>query len=95
VCDPDQHPYFEAEVSLKNNRGSIKFRAGLKLGSHYVYLVWPGEEHHSRYVNFRLDCGTGIESGDPDFDNIYPFTREAMLLGRREYDTPAGVKNGT
>jgi len=90
VCDPDQHPYFKSEVALRNNRGSIKFRTGLMLGSHYVYLVWPGEKRHSRYVNFRLNCGTGIESGDPDFDDIYPFTREAMLLGRREYETPAG-----
>ena len=90
VCDPGQRKYFEAQVLLKNNRGRVKFTAGLGLGAHYVYLVWPGGESHSRYVNFRLECGTLVESGDADFDGLYPFTREAMQLGRREYDTPAG-----
>jgi hypothetical protein len=60
------------------------------LGNHYVYLYWPGEKRYSRYVNFRLDAETGIESGDADFDGLYRFTREAMLLGRREYQTPRG-----
>lgn len=91
VCDPDQRPYFETDVVLTDNRGEARFTAAGPLGNHYVYLFWPGEtRRHSRYVNFRLDCQTKISSGDADWDDLFPVTREAMLLGRREYDTPAG-----
>ena len=90
VCDPDQRPYYKSAVALENNRGRVRFLAGGQPGVHYIYLIWPGEQRHSRYVNFRLEGDTTIESGDPDLDNLYPFTREAMLLGRREYATPAG-----
>ncbi|RLD09534.1 MAG: hypothetical protein DRI44_08270, partial [Chlamydiae bacterium] len=90
VCDPEQHPYFEETVTLDRGRGKIRFRAGGLLGTHYVYLIWQGEQRHSRYVNFRLDGNTHIASGDPDIDDLYPLTREAMLRGRREYSMPAG-----
>lgn len=90
VCDPERQAYFEARVKLENNRGSIRFLAGGRLGLHYVFLFWPNEKKHSRYVNFFLDCETRIASGDRDFDELYPFSRDAMRLGRREYATPAG-----
>lgn len=55
-----------------------------------MYLTWLGDRRHSRYINFRLDCETSIESGDPDFDNLYPLTRDGLLRGRREYEAPSG-----
>ncbi len=91
VGDPVQRVYFEAEVALTDNQGETRFVTGGRLGSHYVYLIWPDETRsHSRYLNFRLECETVVETGDRDFDQLYPFTRQAMRLGRREYDTPAG-----
>lgn len=90
VCDPDQKPYFETEIALVNNQGEVQFQAGGRLGVHYVYLIWPDKQQHSRYINFRLDCDTVIASGEEDFDSLYPLTREAMLLGRREYELPTG-----
>lgn len=90
VCDPDQHQYVEGDVALDGNRGKFLFRAGGKLGTHYIYLFWPGEVRHSRYTNFHLDAQTSLESGDPDLDTLYPCTRDALLRGRREYETPAG-----
>ncbi len=90
VCDPQQKTYLEKQVALKNNRGEATFLAGGSLGVHYIYLLWPGEKRHSRYLNFWLDCETTVESGDEDIDFIYPFTRDRMRLGRREYDTPQG-----
>ncbi len=90
VADPNQKTYFEGDLRLNNNQGSITFPATGALGVHYIYLWWPGEKKYSRYVNFRLDAETGIESGDRDFDRIFPFTRDAMQLGRRDYQTPRG-----
>lgn len=90
VCDSEQREYFHGEVALTNNLGRTSFIAVGPLGTHYVYLTWAGEKHYSRYLNFRLDAETSVESGDADFDRLYPFTREAMLLGRREYQTPRG-----
>jgi hypothetical protein len=90
VSDSEQRPYVEAEATLENNRGVFRFCAGGALGNHYVYLTWPGETRHSRYINFRLDCETSIASGDADFDKLYTLTREALLRGRRDYMTPAG-----
>ena len=90
VCDPNQREYFRGEVALTNNTGQTSFVATGLLGAHYVYLMWAGEKRYSRYLNFRLDAETCVESGDADFDRLYPFTREAMLLGRREYQTPRG-----
>ena len=90
VCDPEQRQYFETETSLTDNRCTVQFQAGGLLGTHYVYLSWPGEERYSRYINFYLDCATRIESGDTDFDDLYRLTHEAMLRGRREYSTPSG-----
>jgi len=90
VCDPDQQPYFEQELELRDNQGSLQFLAAGPLGNHYIYVTFPGESYHSRYLNFHLDCETAVESGDSDFDPLYPFTRDRMLLGRREYETPRG-----
>ena len=90
VCDPGQREYFCGEVALTNNVGRISFIATGPLGAHYVYLTWPGEKRYSRYHNFQLDAATCVESCDADFDRLFPFTREAMLLGRREYQTPRG-----
>jgi hypothetical protein len=36
--------YFEADVPLKNNHGSISFHAAGKLGTHWIYLRFPGDE---------------------------------------------------
>ncbi len=90
VCDDRQRPYFQTEVSLKDNRGQAQFLAGGPLGNHYLYLLWPGEKRHSRYLNFQVDCEAGIETGDADLDWLYPFTRDAMRCLRRQYDTPRG-----
>ncbi len=90
VADPNQRVYFEKDVDLTANKGTVRFPATGALGTHYVYLWWPGEKRYSRYLNFRLDAETSIETGDRDFDAIYPFTREAMLLGRRDYQTKRG-----
>ena len=90
VADPAQRVYFERDVDLTGNRGAVSFPASGPLGSHYVYLGWPGELRYSRYLNFRLDAETGVETGDPDFDRLFPFTREAVLLGRRDYQTKQG-----
>ncbi len=90
VADPLQKTYFEKDVELKDNRGAVQFPATGLLGVHYVYLHFPGEKRYSRYLNFRLDAETSIETGDRDFDAIYPFTRDAMQLGRRDYQTKRG-----
>ncbi len=90
VCDPNQRPYFETEIPLTDNLATVSFQAPAPLGAHYVYLTWPGEKRYSRYVNFQVDAETRIESGDRDFDTLYPFTRETLRLGRRQYQTPRG-----
>jgi hypothetical protein len=90
VCDPNQRLYFETETALQNGSGKATFTASAPLGTHYIYLIWPGEKKYSRYVNFRVDAETEIVSGDADFDRLFPFTRDAMRLGRREYQTPRG-----
>lgn len=90
AADPEQRVYFEKDVEIVGGRGEVQFPASGQLGAHYVYLHFPGEKRYSRYLNFRLDADTSIETGDRDFDAIYPFTREAMQLGRRDYRTPRG-----
>jgi hypothetical protein len=90
VADPEQRTYFETKVPLRDNRAQVRFTAAGPLGAHYIYLHWPGEKRHSRYLNFRLEAETSIESGDADFDRLYPFARDAVRLGRREYRTPRG-----
>lgn len=90
VCDPLQRPYAEREVALRANQGEAVFSAAGTPGAHYVYLLYPGETRWSRYHNFEVSCPTRLESGDPDFDGIFPLTRQRMRLGRRSYQTPRG-----
>ncbi|MBI5084504.1 MAG: hypothetical protein HZB13_07900 [Acidobacteria bacterium] len=90
VTDPEQKTYFEKEIDLAANHGEVTFQVTGRLGVHYIYLWWPGEKRYSRYVNILLDADTGVATGDRDFDALYPFTREAMLLGRRDYMTRRG-----
>jgi hypothetical protein len=90
VCDPLQRPYTELEVDLVANRAEVSFVVSGHAGVHYVYLLFPGEKRWSRYLNFDVRCESSIESGDPDFDWLYAFTRDHMRLGRREYNTPRG-----
>ncbi|MHB9110521.1 MAG: alpha-L-rhamnosidase-related protein [Armatimonadota bacterium] len=94
VCDLDQQPYFETTVELVNNAGEAHFLAGGKLGVHYVYLYWPDGQRHSRYCCFQVECETAVETGDADFDSLYPYTRDAVRCGRREYDTRRGKMVG-
>jgi hypothetical protein len=90
VCDSDQQTYFETEIELHENQGEVSFIAAGVLGVHYLYLFWPGEKLHSRYLNILIDCSTAIECADKDFSCIYPLSRDLMLLGRREYHFPTG-----
>ena len=90
VCDPRQRTYFEETVTLVHSNAEVSFCAGGPLGTHYIYLTWEGDQKHSRYINFRLDCETVVQSGDADLDSLYPFTRERMPLSRREYQQPSG-----
>jgi hypothetical protein len=41
-------------------------------------------------LNFEVACESRVQTGDPDFDFLYPFTRDQMRLGRRAYQTPRG-----
>ena len=90
VADPNQKVYVEQDVALTDNHGTFTFPAAGPLGVHYIYLWWPNETRYSRYLNFRLDADTSVETGDRDFDRLYEFTRDAMRLGRRDYQTPQG-----
>ncbi|MBI5281626.1 MAG: hypothetical protein HY858_08100 [Candidatus Solibacter usitatus] len=90
VADPEQKTYFEKEIDLAANHGEVTFQVTGRLGVHYIYLWWPGEKRYSRYLNILLDAETGVVTGDRDFDTLYPFTREAMQLGRRDYMTTRG-----
>jgi len=90
ICDPSQRPYAELAVALVANQAEISFLVAGQVGAHYIYLIFPGQERWSRYLNFEVRCESSIVSGDPDFDWIYPFTRDQMRLGRREYNTPRG-----
>lgn len=85
VCDADLRPYFEAEVALTDNCGQVSFQAAGSLGVQWAYLYFPDSDRHQRYTNFIVDAETGIQSGNPDYDRLYPITKEALLLGRREF----------
>lgn len=90
AADPDQRTYFERELKLEDNRATVEFPAFGRAGVHYLYLYFPGEARHSRYLNFRLSPHTEVRSGDTDFDSLFPFTMEKMQLGRRDYQTARG-----
>ena len=90
VCDPLQRCYAEWQVELLDNHADTSFIASGAPGVHYIYLHFPGEKSWSRYQNFEVRAESAIQTGDPDFDQIYPFTRDHMRLGRREYHTPRG-----
>jgi len=94
VLDCERNKYFEQQIELVDNRGSVSFSVAGLLGAHYIYLYWPDKERHSRYLNFQVDCETAVETGDADFDNLYPSTRDSMRLGRREYHMPQGKMVG-
>ena len=98
ACDPDQQPYARLETELRGNKADLEFVTGGKLGMHYLYLRFPGEQRNggrwTRYTNFEVACETSLKTGDPDFDSIFPLTRERARLGRREYDMPAGKMVG-
>jgi hypothetical protein len=44
VEDADQNVYFDSKIPLQDNRGTISFPAAGKLGTHWVYLRFPGDE---------------------------------------------------
>jgi len=90
VCDAELQPYYEAEVELSDNHGEVNFRAVGALGVHWIYLYFPDSDRHSRYANFLLDCETSIETGNPDYDELYTITKEALQLSRRDFTTPNG-----
>ncbi len=94
VCDPDQRLLAVYDLALVDGQAVVTFPAGGKPGAHYLYLVLPGETRNggrwSRYRNYEVAAETEVHTGDPDFDDLYPFIRARMRLGRRAYDTPAG-----
>jgi len=94
VCDPLQRLYTELDLPLQDNHASATITASGVSGAHYIYLIFPGQTRWSRYQNFEVQVESGVRTGDSDFDLIYPFTREHMRLGRREYLTPRGKFTG-
>jgi len=90
VCDARLEPYYEADVTLSQNRGEASFPAVGALGVHWIYLYFPDSDRHSRYTNFVLDCETMVETGNPAYDRLYPLTKEALLLGRRDFPARNG-----
>ena len=90
VFDSELKPYFKAAFDLNKNRGQITFPVGGSLGVHRIFLYFSGSSRHSRSINFLVDCETSIETGNSSFDNLYPTTKEAMLLLRREFSDAKG-----
>ncbi len=90
VHDASLERYYKDDVRLSNNRGEVSFIASGTLGVHWIYLYFPDSDHHMRYTNFVVDCETSVETGDSAYDRLYPITKEAMLLGRRVFDSVAG-----
>lgn len=90
VCDAQLKLYYETEIELANNRGEVSFQAAGALGVHWIYLYFPGSDYHSRYANFLVDCETYVETGNPDYDELYPITKQALQLSRRDFSTPNG-----
>lgn len=90
LCDPLQRLYAQQDVELVENQATVVFRVAGMAGVHYLYLHFAGETRWSRYLNIAVRPETTIQSGDADFDQIFPFTQSQMQLGRREYHTPRG-----
>ena len=90
VLDAKLKPYFDKEVALKNNKGTVDFIAGGNLGSQVILLYFPDSAAYKRRTFFLLECNTAVETGNQGYDTLYPLTREALLLNRREFD----LKNG-
>ncbi len=90
VFDSELKPYFKAAFDLNKNRGRITFPVGGSLGVHRIFLYFSGSSSYSRSINFLVDCETSIETGNSSYDSLYPITKEAMLLGRREFSNTKG-----
>jgi hypothetical protein len=90
ICDPLQREYLRVEVDLVDNQAEVTLPVAGFTGVHYIYLHFPGEKSWSRYVNIDVQCESSVQTGDPDFDELYPYTRDHVRLGRREYQTPRG-----
>ncbi len=90
VCDPERREYARVEAEVSEGLAEASFLARGIAGAHYVFLHWSDAKSHSRYVNFRVEPATYVKSGDTALDGLYEFTRERMLLGRRDYMTPRG-----
>ena len=85
VHDAKLRVYFEAEHQLSENQGIVTFKVAGAPGIHWIYLYFGEDEHHSRYANFLMECETTIETGNEKYDRLYPITKEAMQLGRRDF----------
>lgn len=94
VADSSQRVYFDQTLPVIAGRAVAEVQVSGALGAQYVYLWWPGEKKYSRYLNFNVDIESGIKTGDRDFDQLLPYTRDSMLLGRRDYRTPKGWFTG-
>ena len=90
VADSNLGTYFEAEVELVENTGTVSFAAAGALGVQWAYLYFPDREKHQRYENFVVDAETKVVTGNPDYDDIYPITRDALALSRRDFATDDG-----
>ncbi len=90
VSDAQLHAYHEADIELSKNIGETAFRAAGALGVHWIHLYFPDSDRHMRYVNFVVDCETAVETGNPAYDTLYPITKEALQLSRRDFVTERG-----
>ena len=90
VCDAQWCDYHEADIELSDNVGETSFYAAGALGVHWIYLYFPDSDRHMRYANFVVDGETTVETGNPDYDTLYPITKEALQLSRRDFVTERG-----
>ena len=71
VEDAKLSPYFESEVILEGNRGTVSFPAAGALGVHWVYLRFPDQEHDSPAAASAPPGGTAEHTELPACPHYY------------------------
>ena len=86
VVDSRNTCYLSHEILIKDQENKFHFTSGGALGTHTIFVDFGCTGEYDRIARFRLESDTSITTGQKWVNELYPRTRDSILLNMQEYN---------
>lgn len=94
AVDSENVCYLSEEIQIKNKENKFYFTAAGALGTHTIFVDFGCTGEYDRIARFRLEADTSIATGVKWIDELYPRTRESLLLNVQRFNLEGEIVRG-